>query len=39
MKKNEQSRKDLRNTIIHFNIHVKGVQEGGERDKGPEKNI
>lgn len=39
MKKNEQSWKDLQNTIIYFNIHVKGIQEGGERDKVPEKNI
>lgn len=24
-------------TIINFNMHVKGVQTGSKRDKGPEK--
>ena len=24
-------------TIINFNMHVKGVQKGSKRDKGPEK--
>ena len=37
MKRNEDSLRDLWDNIKHTNIHVIGVPEGEEREKGPEK--
>ena len=37
MKRNEDSLRDLWDNIKHNNIHIIGVQEGEEREKGPEK--
>ena len=37
MKINEDSLKDLWDNIKHTNIHIIGVPEGEEREKGPEK--
>ena len=37
MKRNEDSVRDLRDNIKHNNIHIIGVPEGEEREKGPEK--
>ena len=37
MKKNEDSLRDLWDNIKHTNIHIIGVPEGEEREKGPEK--
>ena len=37
MKRNEDSISDLGNNIRHTNIHIIGVTEGEEREKGPEK--
>ena len=37
MKRNEDSLRDLGNNIKHNNIHIIGVPEGEEREKGPEK--
>ena len=37
MKRNEDSLRDLRDNIKHTNIHIIGVPEGEEREKGPEK--
>ena len=37
MKKNEDGLRDLWNNITCTNIHIIGVLEGGEREKGPEK--
>ena len=37
MKRNENSLRDLWNNIKHNNIHVMGVPEGEEREKGPKK--
>ena len=37
MKRNEDSLRDLWDNIKHTNIHLIGVPEGGEREKGPEK--
>ena len=37
MKRNEDSIRDLWDNIKHNNIHVLGVPEGEEREKGPEK--
>ena len=36
-KKNEDSLRDLWNNIKRNNIHIKGVLEGEEREKRPEK--
>ena len=37
MKRNEDSLRDLWDNIKHNNIHIIGVPEGEEREKGPEK--
>ena len=37
MKRNEGSLRDLWDNIKCNNIHIIGVQEGEEREKGPEK--
>ena len=37
MKRNEDSFRDLWDNIIYNNIHIIGVPEGEEREKGPEK--
>ena len=37
MKRNEDSLRDLWDNIKHNNIRIRGVPEGGEREKGPEK--
>ena len=37
MQRNEDSLRDLWDNIKHNNIHVIGVPEGEEREKGPEK--
>ena len=37
MKRNEDSLQDLWDNIKHTNIHIIGVPEGQEREKGPEK--
>ena len=37
MKRNEGSLRDLWDNIKHNNIHIIGVPEGEEREKGPEK--
>ena len=37
MKRNEDSLSGLWNNIKHTNIHITGVREGEEREKGPEK--
>ena len=37
MRRNEDSLRDLQYNIKHTNIHVIGVPEGEEREKGPEK--
>ena len=37
MKRNEDSLRDLWDKIKCYNIHIKGVSEGEEREKGPEK--
>ena len=37
MKRNEDSLRDLWDNIKHTNIHIIGVPEGEEREKGPEK--
>ena len=37
IKRNEDSLRDLWGNIKHNNIHVIGVQEGEDREKGPEK--
>ena len=37
MKRNEDSLRDLWDNIKRNNIHIKGVPEGEERQKGPEK--
>ena len=37
MKRNENSLRDLWDNIKHNNIHIIGVPEGEEREKGPEK--
>ena len=37
LKRNEDSLRDLWNNIKHINIHIIGVPEGEEREKGPEK--
>ena len=37
MKRNEDSLRDLWDNIKHNNIHIIGVLEGEEREKGPEK--
>ena len=37
MKRNEDSLRDLWDNIEHNNIHVIGVPEWEEREKGPEK--
>ena len=37
MKRNEDSLRDLWDNIKHNNIHIIGVQEGEEREKGPKK--
>jgi len=37
MKKNKDSLRDLWDNIKHTNIHIIGVPEGEEREKGPEK--
>ena len=37
MKRKEDSLKDLWDKIKHTNIHIRGVPEGEERQKGPEK--
>ena len=36
MKRNEDSLRDLWENIKHNNIHIIGVPEGKEREKGPE---
>ena len=36
MRRNEDSLRDLQYNIKHTNIHVIGVPEGEEREKGPE---
>ena len=36
-KRNEDSLQDLWDNIKHTNIHIIGVPEGEEREKGPEK--
>ena len=37
MKRNENSLRDLWDNIKHNNIHIIGIPEGEEREKGPEK--
>ena len=37
MKRSEDSLRDLWDNIKHKNIHIIGVPEGEEREKGPEK--
>ena len=37
MKRNEESLRDLYDNIKRNNIHIIGVPEGEEREKGPEK--
>ena len=37
MKINQDSLRDLWDNIKHTNIHITGVSEGEEREKGPEK--
>ena len=37
MKKNEDSLRDLWDNIKHTNIHIIGIPEGEEREKGAEK--
>ena len=37
MKRNEDSLRDLWDNIKHTNIHIIGVPEGEEREKGSEK--
>ena len=37
MKRNEDSLRNLWDNIKHTNIHIIGVLEGEERQKGPEK--
>ena len=37
MKRNEDSLRDPWDNIKHTNIHIIGVPEGEERDKGPKK--
>ena len=37
MKRNEDSLRDLWDNIKCHNIHIIGVQEGAEREKGPKK--
>ena len=37
IKRNEDSLRDLWDNIKHTNIHIIGVPEGEEREKGPEK--
>ena len=37
MNRNEDSLRDLWDNIKHYNIHIIGVPEGEEREKGPEK--
>ena len=37
MRRNEDSLRDLWDNIKHTNIHIIGVPEGEEREKGPEK--
>ena len=37
MKRNEDSLRDLWENIKHNNIHIIGVPEGEEREKGPKK--
>ena len=37
IKRNEDSLRDLWDNIKHSNIHIIGVPEGEEREKGPEK--
>ena len=37
MKRNDDSLRDLWDNIKHNNIHIIGVPEGEEREKGPEK--
>ena len=37
MKRNEDSLRDLWDNIKHTNIHIIGVPEGKEKEKGPEK--
>ena len=37
MKRNEDSLRDLWDNIKRNNIHIMGVAEGEEREKGPEK--
>ena len=37
MKRNEDSLRDFWDNIKHNNIHIIGVPEGEEREKGPEK--
>ena len=37
MKRNEDSLRDLWDNIKHNNIHIIGVPEGEEREKGPKK--
>ena len=37
MKRNEDSLRDFWDAIKHTNINIIGVQEGEEREKGPEK--
>ena len=37
MKRNEDSLRDLWDNIKHNNIHIIGVPEGEEKEKGPEK--
>ena len=39
LKTNEESLRELWDTIKHMNIHIIGVPEGEEREKGTEKNI
>ena len=37
MKRNEESLRDLWDNIKHNNVHIIGVRETEEREKGPEK--
>ena len=37
MKRTEESLKDLWDNFKHTNIHIIGVPEGEQREKGPEK--
>ena len=39
LKTNEESLRELWDNVKHTNICVIGVPEGGEREKGTEKNI